>query len=658
MVTRKPIDANVISRIRIDGERIHGALEDVVIRLDIIVPPNRCAQLATGVHVCNADGLELDSRIDDADPQTGQVRGWVLVPVLQCGEHAELTLVSGPIRKQLLEQDLVQLHGGAFHVEGWIHIDEARLEGVQVVAASWDFASRPTEFSTYDAGGTDGQPTQGFFGAIFDGRYVYFAPQCNNEGRHGHALRYDTHQAFGEAEAWQAYDAGITEGLRTTGFYGAVFDGRFVYYIPRFDGESHHSRVLRLDTAGEFADAESWSAFDAGRPISCQGAAFDGRYVYFAPGMHQQDGPSGCVLRFDSRAPFHHSSSWIWYDVAATDGLDCRCFDGALFDGRHVYFVPLNGGPVVRYDPNLAFDESRAWEAFDTSALDRFAACVGAVFDGRRIYFVPYAHDAVVCYDTESDFRDEKSWTIFTPGMVDGLACRGYDGAVFDGRWVSFIPFWDGESTSDGFHARLLRCDTTGDFTSPESWQAADGSQLAPPNPGGFNGGAFDGRFIYMAPWRQNDPAGEICAHGQVLRLDTAAAGSSFQLRWVDCGHNGGLGGSVPGPSFLVNCVEGPVSAQAHIPITRGWHHVAGVYCPEEGAQLWVDGECVARQPARGEAVLPSHALTVGQLAGGSGALRGEVAQLHLRPGWLAVAQARTVAENLRDPHGFACVID
>ena len=621
-----------------------------ILRFDVTVPPDQCALLSDAFHLCEAGGAELPCRIDELDPHSGRVQGWVRVGDLAPDGDVAVSIVPGAGSGHLPATEVQDIADGAFCVESWIHVEEARHEAVQVIAASWDFAAQPTALATFDAGHTDGVATTGYSGGVFDGRYIYFAPQCNNEGRHGHALRYDTHLPFDDSAAWQAHDAGLTDGLTTKGYYGAVFDGRYVYYVPRTDGDTQHSRVLRLDTTLDFAADSSWSAFDAGRPISCQGAAFDGRFVYFAPGMHQEHGASGCVLRFDTCAPFEKRGSWVWHDVSSTGGLDCRCFDGAVYDGRHVYFVPLQGGPVVRYDPTMRFDAARAWEAFDTTTLPGFGACVGAIFDGHRVYFVPYAHGTVVSYNTEMPFADPTSWEAFAPGMVDGLDCRGYDGAAFDGRWVTFIPFWDGESTVDGFHARILRYDTTQPFTVSQAWQAADGAVLAPPNPGGFNGGAFDGRFLYMAPWRRNDVSGEIRAHGQVLRLDTAAPDASFQLRWMDCGHNGGLGGSVPGPAFLVNCAEGSVCAQAHAAVSAGWHHVAGVYCPTAGAELWIDGVCVARQEARGEARLPTGEISVGELAGGSGRLCGQVAQLQLRSGRMSAARAKRATNNLRDP--------
>jgi hypothetical protein len=643
-------------RLQLDGSCVEAEISDVVLCFDVCLTQAQ-RQLLPELHVVDADGQELPSRLEIADAATGRVRGWVQVERLEPGVDINLTLIPGAGSRVLPNTKLTPLFDSSgdfygtdcFRVEAWIHVEEARLEAVQTIAASWSFAERPETFATHDAGLVDGLATSGYFGAVFDGRYVYFAPQCNDDGRHGNALRLDTHGGFDDLSAWSAYDAGATSGMSTKGYYGAVYDGHYVYYVPRFDGVTQHSRVLRLDTTKEFADEGSWCAHDGGDPISCQGAAFDGRYIYFAPGMHQVDGSSGDVLRLDTEAEFDDDDSWIWYDASSTGGLDCRCYDGAIFDGRHVYFVPLTSGPVLRYNPDRDFEDAAAWEAFDSSSGTDFGACVGAIFDGCHIYFVPYAHGAVVRYNTSGDFTDPDSWSAHTPDHVDGLQCIGYDGATFDGRWVSFIPFWDGESTADGFHGHVLRYDTTAEFACNAAWQAADGSAWAPPNPGGFNGGAFDGRFVYMAPWRRNDESGDIRAHGQVLRLDTAAENASFQLRWVDCGHNGGLGGSVPGPALIVNCADGPVSAQSHAPIGAGWHHVAGTYSAEEGAELWIDGECVARQAPRGS-MIPAGELSVGQLEQGSGRLLGKVEQLRIGSGRITQQAAQLAADNLRDP--------
>ena len=70
---------------------------------------------------------------------------------------------------------------------------------------------------------------------------------------HCNFLRYDTRGAFADPESWDAHDASDTDGLRTVGYNGGAFDGRFFYAAPLRDGESDqfHGRVLRYDTLGE-----------------------------------------------------------------------------------------------------------------------------------------------------------------------------------------------------------------------------------------------------------------------------------------------------------------------------------------------------------------------------------------------------------------------
>ena len=391
--------------------------------------------------------------------------------------------------------------GSALTVESWIHAGESRAEQMQVIASQWPLAAALERFATYDAGATDGLETRGFFGAMCDGRYVYFSPQCNTAGRHGTALRYDTHGGFDDPGSWSAYDAGRTSGLDTTGYYGVACTGRYVYYVPGYDGDGGGG----------------------------SGAVFDGRHVYYVP-----YGDNTAVVRYDTESPFDAGASWESRDVAGTSGLDCRGFDGALFDGRYVYF----------------------------------------------------------------------------------------------------IPFYNGGADESGFHCELLRYDTSMDFADGEAWSAVDGSLLAPPNPGGFNGGAFDGRFLYFAPWRKDgkpgDPTGDgtIFPHGQVLRYDTAGDGARFLLKYMDCGHNGGLGASLPGPVFTVNTKTGPVSARANCNPGPGWHHVAGVYDGGE-ARLYIDGRLVGAARGKGYLAVSGAGVQVGELEGCS-RLDGVVAHLRV----------------------------
>ena len=222
------------------------------------------------------------------------------------------------------------------------------------------------------------------------------------------------------------------------------------------------------------------------------------------------------------------------------------------------------------------------------------------------------------------------------------------------------MPFYDG-SSEGGFHAQLLRYDTSLPFQDDGAWQAADGSLLAPPNPGGFNGGSYDGRYLYFAPWRKNQEPGDptsdgvIFPHGQVLRYDTAAAGARFQLKYMDCGHNGGLGASMPGPVFTINAKTGPVSVRGNCNPGPGWHHVAAVYDGSQ-ARLFIDGELVAAEAGKGDLADSEASVLVGELEAGCSRLDGTVAHLSIADEARSPAWIRAAAVNRMRPDEFVRV--
>ena len=164
-------------------------------------------------------------------------------------------------------------------------------------------------WSTFDAGASGvGVDPVGFAQAIFDGRYVYFVPLKAVNGYHGEVLRYDTTANFQSADSWSTFDAGANGvGVDATGYAGAVFDGKYVYFVPLYNGSFYHGEVLRYDTSSNFQSAESWSTFDADAngvgsdPVGFEGAVFDGKYVYFVPWKDSTGNYHGEVLRYDTK---------------------------------------------------------------------------------------------------------------------------------------------------------------------------------------------------------------------------------------------------------------------------------------------------------------------------------------------------------------------
>ena len=123
-------------------------------------------------------------------------------------------------------------------------------------------------------------------------------------------MRYDTQGTFNSAASWQAYNAGANGvGNDLVGFYGGAFDGRYIYFVSnRNSAGGYQGESMRYDTQSAFNSSASWQAFDPGAngvgtdPDGFHGAAFDGRYLYFVP-FYDGSAYFGEILRFDSKSP-------------------------------------------------------------------------------------------------------------------------------------------------------------------------------------------------------------------------------------------------------------------------------------------------------------------------------------------------------------------
>ncbi|HCR19111.1 MAG TPA: hypothetical protein DIU35_16660 [Candidatus Latescibacteria bacterium] len=628
------------------------------------------------IHFLSQSGNLLPHTIERYCPESGALRARVCIPTLNSNSKIQICVGEQSEKKDLGSPwksgfRMIQVEGGsvrsedleledALTVEAWVHTDLERTDTFQTLVSKW--SSRPVmdAFESYDAGNTDGLDTKGFFGSVSDGRYVYFVPQLNDsQSRHGQALRYDSHGPFDDPKSWSGYDAGHTAGLNTRGYYGAVHAGEYIYFIPRTDGESHHSRLLRYDRRGDFTDYSSWDAHDIGNPVSSQSAAFDGRYIYITPGYEMDGSETGKAVKFDTYGDFKDAGSYVIYDAGNTDGLESKNYDGATFDGRYVYYSPLNNrGIVLRHDTLGDFDDPKSWASNDISSLG-MEMCVGAIFDGRYIYYVQYAHTKAVRYDTLGDFRNLSSWEVYDAGRTSGLNTCGYDGAVFDGQYIYYVPFVEDDasraSDKHGFHCRVLRYNASLNFTDAAAWEAVDGGVFTyPPNPGGFNGGAFDGRYAYFAPWREDpeetDKRG-FTPHGKVLRYDTTED-AAFTLKYVECGHNGGLCASMPGPTLTLITSEGTRSVRANRNLSAGWHHIAGTY-DGQAITLYIDGEAVNSIQASGTVNPSNSPLTIGSLIGGGARFLGTIAEVRISNTSLSPDWIRTTMQNLSAPDSF-----
>jgi hypothetical protein len=391
-----------------------------------------------------------------------------------------------------------------------------------------------SNWAFFDVQPLPGFGTAGFAGGTFDGRYVYFA---GNAGKVG---RYDTTLAFDAPSAWASYAPTGALG----GFGGAVFDGRYVYFVPYLHGVVE-SVASRFDTLGNFGAPDAWSTFDLstlsadGGAVTSGffGAVFDGRYVFFLP---RNDGaPDGRVLRYDSQvsadaavpapdggptatdggdggsapAPgsFGDPSLWQTFDVTTINPV-AKGFAGGVAGASSLFLAPYandvfdaevhsgNSGIAVRHTFGSSFTTTSTWSTFDTTTVNSYSYdFIGGAFDGQYVYFVPHALGIVTRFDTTGTFTSTPSWSTYDTtrlALLDTGAPVPYAGGAYDGRFIYFLPSASGA-------APVARYDTQSTFAADCAWSTFDPTSLAAS--GGnvlqpFMGAVFDGTYLYLIP--------------------------------------------------------------------------------------------------------------------------------------------------------------
>ncbi len=324
--------------------------------------------------------------------------------------------------------------------------------------------------------------------------------------RDGVTARYDTRVAFDAVSSWEAFDIATIDS-RAKGFFGGLFDGRYVYFAPFDNGTGNDGFAPRFDTTVPgLSTLAAWSFFDtqtlATNAKGFYGMAFDGTYVYYVPNGSGSGPPrNGMATRYDSRLPYTAAGSWSTFDLTTVDP-NAKGFFTAAFDGTYLYFVPCFtdtgfGGVVARYDTRLAFTAAASWSVFDlTSANPLAKGYAGSAFDGRYIYFAPRFGGLVVRYDSQAPFANAASWTTYDLATLTGNAL-GFSGMAYDGRSVYFVP----DTSASQISTTIVRFDTTAaEFAVPSGWSLLDLATVAA-SAGGFVGAAFDGRYLYLAPY-------------------------------------------------------------------------------------------------------------------------------------------------------------
>jgi hypothetical protein len=383
--------------------------------------------LLTDAAVADSSKPASDASLDSGEPCTFDSTGFGELRATSCWATFDLDRLGSKV---------TGFEGAAFDGR-FLYLAPAKGGTVFRYDTSLSFGAG-TAWASFDVGAAI-HDSLAFAGVVFDGRYLVFVPAGS-----ARFVRYDTKADFGDKTAWSDFDPTVGAGLsHSSGYAGGTFDGHALYFVPN---ESTYAQMF--DTTRIFTDPTAWSAHhivdsDAGPGFF--GGAFDGRYVYMAPGTLAPDG-FGILLRYDTHGDFTLNSSFATFDMTSVNP-NAAGFTDAAFDGRYVYFAPSgrSGKAIVtRFDSTRTLNDGEAWTSFDMSPLSpALGEFFGVAFDGRYLYFPPWgkastgANGLLVRYDRLVPFGEGSSWSTFDTSQVHAGA---FQGSAFDGNFVYFAP--------------------------------------------------------------------------------------------------------------------------------------------------------------------------------------------------------------------------
>lgn len=262
--------------------------------------------------------------------------------------------------------------------------------------------------------------------------------------------------------------------------------------------------------------------------------AFDGRYVYMA---EAGSGDTTCyVARYDTTMDFAATQPpWEAIDVQ-TYIADLYYIAGSCFDGRYLYFIGMsvtNGTAdiLVRYDTTAPFATSSSWTSKDLSGKD--STCTNnwcLLFDGRWVYGISHSTGdyAMFRYDTTLQFSENASYEVYSIYDISANYPR-HHGGCFDGRYIYLAPY-----RTTGSYNYAARYDTTASFTSSGSWEFFDLDTLVGSVRIPCSTAISDGRYVYFPPiYISSNADGRMPRFDTTMSFTSADAWTTFKTKDV-----------------------------------------------------------------------------------------------------------------------------
>ena len=175
----------------------------------------------------------------------------------------------------------------------------------------------------------------GYTGACYDGRYIYISPWTNNTNKHGNVIRYDTTASHTSSSSYEVLNLASLNAAYA-GYGGTIFDGRYVWFIPKQNASNIHGYVAIYDTTKEF-NTNSIEVIDLGLVdstyIGYYGGCFDGENIYLTPWINDS-GKHGNLIKINSKTR----------DVQQVDlgtiNAAYKGYVGCTVVGDYLYLIP------------------------------------------------------------------------------------------------------------------------------------------------------------------------------------------------------------------------------------------------------------------------------------------------------------------------------
>jgi hypothetical protein len=182
--------------------------------------------------------------------------------------------------------------------------------------------------------------------------------------------------------------------------------------------------------------------------------------------------------------------------------------------------LPWNSRSVVTY--------------FDLTTVHPAASFFqGMIFDGRWLYWVPFGDTNsgnispwLAAYDTTLSFTTSSSYQVVSLTVATGSpSAQGFLGAALDAQgFLYLVPQAGAYPQTSGL---VVRYDTSKLLSDTTAYSTFDVTQLSSGGVSacsGYASACFDGRWVYLCPTRWGTYGGTLTDHGSAVRYDTTKA--------------------------------------------------------------------------------------------------------------------------------------